>query len=100
MVARRESNEGDMGPKTVKAPAFSQANGDDRLVDGQMPDLLGLSAREALRTLTRIGLTARMTGNGVVVEQWPAAGTVLGRDNGSVLTLGRRATAPATGASQ
>ena len=41
---------------------------------GQMPDLRGLSAREALRTLTRIGLTARINGDGFVIEQSPAAG--------------------------
>ena len=33
-----------------------------------MPDLRGLSAREALRALTRLGLTARMTGDGVVAR--------------------------------
>ena len=42
-----------------------------------MPDLRGLSAREALRKLTRLGLTASMSGNGVVLDQQPAAGSVL-----------------------
>jgi cell division protein FtsI (penicillin-binding protein 3) len=100
MVARHEADEAEMRTKQVKAPASSEARQDDRVADGQMPDLLGLSAREALRTLTRIGLSARMSGNGVVVEQSPAAGTVLGRDNGCVLTLGRRTPVPAIGASQ
>ena len=31
-----------------------------------MPDLRGLSAREALRTLSRIGMTARIDGDGFV----------------------------------
>ena len=44
------------------------------LQPGVMPDLRGLSAREALRTLTKVGATARMTGGGVVIEQAPAAG--------------------------
>ena len=39
-----------------------------------LPDLRGLSAREALRELARIGLTARMQGTGVVVDQQPPAG--------------------------
>ena len=39
------------------------------------PDLRGLSAREALRVLTSIGLTARLTGEGVVTSQSPAPGT-------------------------
>jgi cell division protein FtsI (penicillin-binding protein 3) len=57
--------------------------------DGQMPDLRGLSAREAVRRLTSLGMSARMTGTGVVVEQSPVAGTVLAGENGSVLKLGR-----------
>lgn len=40
-----------------------------------LPDLRGLSAREALRALTRIGLTARMKGDGIVSSQKPAPGT-------------------------
>ena len=40
-----------------------------------LPDFRGLSAREALRLVTRIGLTARFVGSGVVTSQVPAAGT-------------------------
>ena len=40
-----------------------------------LPDLRGLSAREALRVLTSIGLTAHLTGVGVVASQSPAPGT-------------------------
>jgi cell division protein FtsI (penicillin-binding protein 3) len=56
----------------------------------RMPDLRGLSAREALRTLTRLGMTARMVGDGLVVEQVPAAGSLLGRADSCILKLGRR----------
>ena len=45
--------------------------------NGLMPDLRGLSAREALRLLSRIGMTARMTGDGFVLEQAPLPGTAL-----------------------
>ena len=41
------------------------------------PDLRGLSAREAIRTLARLGLTAKMHGAGVVVEQRPEPGAPL-----------------------
>jgi cell division protein FtsI (penicillin-binding protein 3) len=58
---------------------------------GIMPDLRGQSAREALRTLTRIGSSARITGQGVVVEQAPAAGEPLGTGEVGVLKLGRYA---------
>ena len=40
-----------------------------------LPDFRGLSAREVVRILTRMGLTARLHGNGVVSAQVPAAGT-------------------------
>ena len=60
-----------------------------------MPDLRGLSAREALRKLTQLGLTASISGNGVVLDQQPAAGSVLRPDNKCVLKLGQRTSAPA-----
>jgi cell division protein FtsI (penicillin-binding protein 3) len=47
------------------------ANSDVR----DLPDFRGLSAREALRVLTKIGLTARLMGSGAVTSQVPAPGT-------------------------
>jgi cell division protein FtsI (penicillin-binding protein 3) len=41
----------------------------------EVPDLRGLSAREALRVLTKIGMTARVNGDGVVWRQNPVPGT-------------------------
>jgi membrane peptidoglycan carboxypeptidase len=58
---------------------------------GVMPDLRGQSAREALRTLSRIGTTARLVGQGFVVEQSPAAGEPVGSGEVGLLTLGRHA---------
>jgi cell division protein FtsI (penicillin-binding protein 3) len=58
--------------------------------DGLMPDLRGLSAREALRALTLVGMSARMSGDGFVLEQSPAAGEPLGSRDFCVLKLGRR----------
>lgn len=57
---------------------------------GLMPDLRGLGAREALRVLGRLGLTARVHGSGLVVEQSPEPGTPLERGAESVLRLGRK----------
>jgi cell division protein FtsI (penicillin-binding protein 3) len=59
------------------------------LQPGVMPDLRGQSAREALRTLMKVGASARMTGRGVVVDQTPAAGEPLGHGEVGVLRLGR-----------
>jgi penicillin-binding protein 2B len=67
---------------------------------GQMPDLRGFSAREALRTLTRIGLTPRISGDGFVIEQSPAAGALLAPGDQCVLKLGRRALITSQGAQQ
>jgi membrane peptidoglycan carboxypeptidase len=54
---------------------------------GSLPDLRGLSARDAMRTLVKVGLTAQMTGNGFVVSQEPAAGAPLETVGGVVRLL-------------
>jgi beta-lactam-binding protein with PASTA domain len=41
---------------------------------GTVPDVRGLSAREATRKLIKVGLSARLQGNGFVVSQDPAPG--------------------------
>ena len=41
---------------------------------GTVPDVRGLSARDAMRKLAQAGLSARMTGDGYVVSQDPAPG--------------------------
>jgi membrane peptidoglycan carboxypeptidase len=89
----------DMAPTPVAAPLDRLAAA-ETTAPGMMPDLRGLSGREALRTLTRAGLTARMTGDGFVVDQSPAAGMVLVPGVECVLKLGRRAPVPAAGAQQ
>jgi cell division protein FtsI (penicillin-binding protein 3) len=57
---------------------------------GLMPDLRGLSARDATRALTRIGMTGRVNGDGFVLEQSPAPGSVLVAGGACELTLGRQ----------
>jgi cell division protein FtsI (penicillin-binding protein 3) len=44
---------------------------------GTVPDLRGLSAREAVHRLVKLGLSARLSGNGFVVSQDPQPGTAL-----------------------
>ena len=56
---------------------------------GTMPDLQGLSARDALHRLVKLGLTARVEGNGFVVSQDPPAGTALESVGQCRLTLDR-----------
>ena len=65
---------------------------------GLMPDLRGLSGREALQSITSLGLMPRMSGTGFVIEQSPEAGTVLTGGESATVTLGRQAPAlPAGG---
>jgi len=57
------------------------------------PDFTGASAREALVTLTRLGMTARLRGAGLVVDQRPAPGTPLEAGGVATLWLDRRSPA-------
>ncbi|MGH9218310.1 MAG: penicillin-binding transpeptidase domain-containing protein, partial [Vicinamibacterales bacterium] len=64
-----------------------------------VPDLTGMSAREALRELARLGLSARMQGGGVVVQQHPPAGAALEPGATCTLVLNRRPASRPNGAS-
>lgn len=65
---------------------------------GTVPDVRGLSARAAMRKLTKFGLNARIDGDGFVTDQNPQPGTPV--DEGTVchLTLARVSVRPATSA--
>ena len=54
-----------------------------------MPDLLGMSARDSLRALARVGLIAQLTGDGVVTDQSPPAGSLIDRGARGALRLER-----------
>lgn len=88
-----------MGPDAVLTPVGSREPRAPA-TEGGMPDLRGLSAREAVRALTSVGLTARMTGQGFVVEQSPAAGTILGGGSTCTLKLARRGLPATTGGTE
>jgi cell division protein FtsI (penicillin-binding protein 3) len=95
LVARNSSEPEALIPRPVVATNVERALEPARA--GMMPDLRGLSAREALRTLTLIGMTARMNGDGFVLDHTPAAGEPLGSRATCVLKLGRRPAAAASG---
>lgn len=66
-----------------------------------LPDLSGLGAREAIHELARLGLTPRVRGTGVVVDQQPPPGTPLEPGAISTVVLGREPRpVAATGVSQ
>jgi len=54
-----------------------------------LPDLRGLGAREAVRTLAKLGVSARLHGTGIVVDQTPPPGTPLERGASCTLLLER-----------
>ena len=96
LVVRNEAGAGEaISARPVSAPAALAAIERER--PDVMPDLRGLSARDALRALTRIGMSARMSGDGFVIEQSPAAGTPLVPGDAALLKLGRRMPVPAAG---
>jgi len=55
-----------------------------------VPDLFGMSARDAVRTLVKLGMNARASGDGFVVSQRPAAGAPIDGDAVCQLVLERR----------
>jgi cell division protein FtsI (penicillin-binding protein 3) len=73
VLVARHTEHPEMQTATRRTAAFVQVGANGNVRD--LPDLRGLGAREALRVLTKLGLTARLTGNGVVTGQVPAAGT-------------------------
>ena len=96
MVARRDAGGGEMktsarfAPPSPPQPTFvtvPSGAGQGAVI----PDLRGVSARDAVRTLAQLGLTARIKGRGVVVEQTPEAGTPLERGGACTLILDRDA---------
>ena len=100
LVARREA-EGtheqpldsarDMSTSTAGiTPNIVTVDGGAHAPQGFVPDLRGLSARDALRTLSRLGMSARLNGTGIVVRQLPEAGAPIDRDTSSTLWLERQ----------
>ena len=64
---------------------------------GEVPDLRGMSARDANTQLAQRGLRARMSGDGFVVSQHPAPGTPIEVGAVCQLVLTRAAGVPAGG---
>ena len=64
-----------LGAQVIPASLRDRGHGDEsgpaREVAGEVPDLVGMSGREAVRNLARAGLGARLTGSGFVVSQSP-----------------------------
>jgi cell division protein FtsI/penicillin-binding protein 2 len=73
-------SEVELKPDATSAPSESPAPTVSLVADGPpgtVPDLHGLSGRDAIRTLVKVGMTARVSGDGFVVSQDPPAGAPL-----------------------
>ncbi|HKB12102.1 MAG TPA: penicillin-binding protein [Vicinamibacterales bacterium] len=79
----------DHPPVTVEATAQPVVSLVSTDVAGTVPDLRGLSAREAVRKLVNVGMTARVSGDGFVVAQDPPAGVPIEHAAVCRLTLER-----------
>jgi cell division protein FtsI (penicillin-binding protein 3) len=87
LVARRDGPEHTQtSDRDVQEPVVSFVNDGP---PGTVPDLHGLSARDALRTLVKLGMNARVSGDGFVVSQVPAAGSAIESDGVCRLVLDR-----------
>jgi hypothetical protein len=75
----------------VEAPIVTVAAREEAGIDQRdvMPDVRGLSGREAVRRLARLGIAASIDGVGLVVEQDPEPGVRLDLVGASQLRLGR-----------
>jgi len=91
LIARHGENSGPTNVVSGSTPDGSESPTVSLVSDGPgtMPDLRGLSAREALRKMLRLGLTARVDGTGFVVSQDPPAGTPLDFVSTGRVTLSR-----------
>ncbi len=90
LVARREQTPELPAAGPAEPPAILAVSRLGPARGSEFPDLRGMSAREAVRLLARMGLTAQMHGAGVVMMQQPEPGAPLDARTSSELWLGRQ----------
>ena len=90
LVARREERRERPTSGPLELPAIVTLAGTSPRAASLFPDLRGLGARDALRTLAALGMSARLSGDGIVVEQDPPPGNAIERGSTATLRLGRQ----------
>ena len=93
LVARYEAEDSHKQPASTagRAPSIVTVAGTSQGSEAIFPDLRGLSARDALHTLARLGMTTRLNGAGTVTRQEPEPGAPIDRDALCTLWLERQA---------
>jgi cell division protein FtsI (penicillin-binding protein 3) len=88
VIARRDAVQ--QQPVSSTADAVVTLAGATADAPAVLPDLVGMSARDAALTLVRLGLSPQLNGNGYVVNQRPAAGSPIDDLDSATLWLERR----------
>jgi cell division protein FtsI (penicillin-binding protein 3) len=92
LVARRDESRLEPAPAVAElTPAVAAVSATTGTTTSGFPDVRGMSARDAVRTLTQIGVTPRLRGTGVVVGQTPLPGSSIERGAIATLQLDRHA---------
>jgi cell division protein FtsI (penicillin-binding protein 3) len=89
LIARRDVPSEQPTSAPLDVPAIVTVSGVPGGAQPLFPDLAGLSARDAVRALTRLGVSARLHGDGQVVAQEPPAGSAFGSTSAATLWLER-----------
>ena len=92
VVSRHQPEDAETAQQPTSGPATRPQIHTVSDSDGSavFPDLTGMSARDALRVLGRLGLAVKIRGAGVVSQQTPAPGTPIDAAVTAVLRLERR----------
>jgi cell division protein FtsI (penicillin-binding protein 3) len=92
LAVRRDVEDGHEQPTSTAGmpPSIVTVDSGAPGKDALFPDLTGLSARDALRMLARLGMTPRLNGAGIVVRQIPEAGAPIDRETAATLWLQRQ----------
>ena len=77
-------------PEPAAIPAIVAINHEGSSGLSVVPDLRGLSGRESVQTLARLGLSVKLTGSGAVVRQSPEPGEPVERGGSAMLWLERQ----------
>ena len=92
ILVERQETDGEPRPAKLQfGPGPSILASGTTQAENGFPDVRGLSAREALHVLARVGVTGRLNGIGTVTRQRPEPGTPFDRDiTSAVLWLERQ----------
>ena len=93
VLVARNADDGRDVPLPTRAAAVLDASAQVAR-DGLMPDLRGLSGREALRMTAKLGLMTHLRGRGLVVGQDPPPGAAVERGAPCEIVLGREGAMP------